>query len=122
MIIITKPTTRFHHPMRSTASESPMPIYEYHCEDCRKQISVFLRSISNPPPVECQFCHGQRLTRLISRITTPKSEESRLASLEDPSALGGVDEMGEDFGSDMMDEMEPGADTPGSDADEAPGW
>ena len=115
-----------------------MPIYEYHCEDCRKQISVFLRSISNPPPVECRFCHGQRLTRLISRITTPKSEESRLGSLGDPSALGGVDEndpksmarwmkhmageMGEDAGSDMMDEMEPGGDTPGSDADGPLGW
>jgi putative FmdB family regulatory protein len=122
MIIITKATTRFYPPMRSAASESPMPIYEYLCEDCRKQISVFLRSISNPPPIECRFCHGQRLTRLISRITTPKSEESRLGSSGDPSALGGVDEMGEDVGSDIMDEMEPGADTPGSDADEPLGW
>ena len=99
-----------------------MPIYEYHCEDCQKQISVFIRSISTPPPIECRLCHGQRLTRLISRITTPKSEERRSGSLGDPSAFGGVDEMGEDADSDMMDEMEPGADTPGSNADEAPGW
>ena len=115
-----------------------MPIYEYHCEDCQKQTSVFIRSISNPPLVGCRFCHGQRLTRLISRITTPRSEESHLDSLGDPSARGGVDEndpkdmtrwmqqmsveMGEDVGSDMMDEMEPGDDAPGSDADELPGW
>jgi putative FmdB family regulatory protein len=115
-----------------------MPIYEYCCEDCQQQTSVFIRSISNPPPVGCRFCHGQRLTRLISRIITPKSEESRLESLGDPSALGGVDEndpkdmarwmkqmsagMGEDVGSDVIDEMEPGADAPGSDADESPGW
>jgi putative FmdB family regulatory protein len=115
-----------------------MPIYEYHCEDCQKQTSVFIRSISNPPLVGCRFCHGQRLTRLISRIITPKSEQSRLESLGDPSAPGGVDEndpkdmtrwmqqmsgeMGEDVGSDMMDEMEPGCDAPGSDADESPGW
>src|SRR2546421_12930199 len=98
-----------------------MPIYEYRCEDCHKQTSVFLRSISNPPPTACRFCHGQRLTRLISRIVTPKSEESRLENLGDVSGLGGVDEndpkdmarwmqkmsgeMGEDVGSDMMDEM-----------------
>ena len=115
-----------------------MPIYEYHCEDCQKQTSVFIRSISNPPLVGCRFCHGQRLTRLISRIITPKSEQSRLESLGDPSAPGGVDEndpkdmtrwmqqmsgeMGEDVGSDMMDEREPGGDAPGSDADESPGW
>ena len=115
-----------------------MPIYEYRCEDCQKQISVFIRSVSNPPSIGCRFCHGQRLTRLISRIITPKSEESRLESLGDPSAPGGVDEndpkdmtrwmqqmsgeMGEDVGSDMMDEMEPGGDAPGIDADESPGW
>ena len=115
-----------------------MPIYEYHCEDCQKQTSVFIRSISNPPLVGCRFCHGQRLTRLISRIITPKSEQSRLESLGDPSAPGGVDEndpkdmtrwmqqmsgeMGEDVGSDMMDEMEPGGDAPGNDGDEVPGW
>ena len=115
-----------------------MPIYEYRCEDCQKQTSVFIRSISNPPPIGCRFCRGQRLTRLMSRIITPKSEESRQESLGEPSAFGGVDEndpkdmarwmqqmsgeMGEDVGSDMMDEMEPGGDAPGSDADESPGW
>jgi putative FmdB family regulatory protein len=115
-----------------------MPIYEYRCEDCQQQISVFIRNINNPPPIGCRFCHGQRLTRLISRITTPKSEESRLESLGDPSAPGGVDEndpkdmtrwmqqmsgeMGEDVGSDMMDEMEPEGEAPRSDPDESPGW
>jgi len=115
-----------------------MPIYEYHCEDCQKQTSVFIRSISNPPLVGCRFCHGQRLTRLISRIITPKSEQSRLESLGDPSAPGGVDEndpkdmtrwmqqmsgeMGEDAGSDVPDEMEPGGEAPESDADASSGW
>jgi putative FmdB family regulatory protein len=99
-----------------------MPIYEYRCEDCQKQMSLFIRSITNPPVVGCRFCHSQRLTRLMSRIVTPKSEESRLESLADPSALGGLDEqdpksmnrwmknmageMGEDLSDDMMDEMQ----------------
>ena len=113
-----------------------MPIYEYRCEDCHKQTSVFIRSISNPPPIECRFCHGQRLTRLISRIITPKSKESRQESLGQPSGFGGVDEndpkdmarwmqhmsgeMGEDAGSDLPDEMAPG-DGQGSDADDSSG-
>jgi len=115
-----------------------MPIYEYCCEDCQKQTSVFIRSISNPPPIGCRFCHGQRLTRLISRIITPKSEESRRESLGEPSAFGGVDqndpkdmarwmqqmsgEMGEDAGSDVPDEMEPGGEAPESEADASSGW
>jgi len=115
-----------------------MPIYEYRCEDCHKQISIFIRSISNPPNLECRFCHGQRLTRLISRIITPKSQETGLESFGNSSAAGGVDEndpkdmarwmkqmsaeMGENVGSDVMDEIEPGGDAPGSDADESPGW
>ena len=115
-----------------------MPIYEYRCEDCQKQTSLFIRSISNPSPVECRFCHGQRLTRLISRIVTPKSEESRLESLAEPSALGGLDEndpksmarwmktmageMGEDLGGDLMDEMESSGDAPGDDQGEPSDW
>jgi putative FmdB family regulatory protein len=111
-----------------------MPIYEYRCDDCHKQTSLFIRSIKNPPTVGCRFCHSQRLTRLISRIVTPKSEESRLDSLGDPSALGGLDEhdpksmdrwmktmageMGEDLGDDMMDEMESTADAARDDQEE----
>ena len=101
-----------------------MPIYEYLCEDCHKQVSLFIRSITNPPVVNCRFCRSERLTRLMSRVVTPKSEESRLDSLGDPSAAGldeqdpksmarwmktMAGEMGEDLGDEadnMMDEME----------------
>jgi putative FmdB family regulatory protein len=110
-----------------------MPIYEYHCEDCHKQMSLFIRSISNPPPLGCRFCHSQQLTRLISRVVTPKSEESRLDSLGDPSGLDEQDpksmarwmknmagEMGEDLGDDMMDEMESASEAPADNGDDAP--
>jgi putative FmdB family regulatory protein len=99
-----------------------MPIYEYQCDACRKRTTLFIRSISNPEPARCQHCGSDRLTRLISRIATPKSEEARLESLADPSSLGNLDEsdpksmarfmkkmageMGEDFDEGMMAEMD----------------
>jgi putative FmdB family regulatory protein len=105
-----------------------MPIYEYRCDDCQKQMSLFIRSISNPTLGTCRFCHSSRLSRLISRVVTPKSEQSRMERLGDPAALSGLDEndpqsmarwmktmageMGEDLDGDMMEEMESANDAP----------
>lgn len=99
-----------------------MPIYEYQCDACRKRTTLFIRSISNPEPARCQHCGSDRLTRLMSRIATPKSEEARLESLADPSSLGDLDESdpksmarfmkkmagetGEDFDEGMMEELD----------------
>jgi len=99
-----------------------MPIYEYQCDACRKRTTLFIRSISNPEPARCQHCGSDRLTRLMSRIATPKSEEARMESLADPSSLGDLDEsdpksmarfmkkmageMGEDFDEGMMGELD----------------
>jgi putative FmdB family regulatory protein len=69
-----------------------MPIYEYRCADCRRRVSVFFRSMSNTSDPECPNCGGKRLTRLVSRVATVKSEDARLESLSDPSAFGDVDE------------------------------
>ncbi len=102
-----------------------MPIYEYQCEACQKRTSQFVRSIRNPEPARCRFCQSDRLTRLISRIATPKSEEARLEALADPANLSGFDEndpqsmarlmkqaageMGEDVDEDMMANLEEGS-------------
>ena len=106
-----------------------MPIYEYQCDACRKRTTLFIRSISNPEPARCQHCGCDRLTRLMSRIATPKSEEARLESLADPSSLGDLDEsdpksmarfmkkmageMGEDVDEGMMSEMDEAAEGTG---------
>ena len=106
-----------------------MPIYEYQCDACRKRTTLFIRSISNPEPVRCQHCGSDRLTRLMSRIATPKSEEARMESLADPSSLGDLDESdpksmarfmkkmaretGEDFDEGMMEEMDQAAEGTG---------
>ena len=106
-----------------------MPIYEYQCDACRKRSTLFIRSISNPEPARCQHCGSERLTRLMSRIATPKSEEARLESLADPSSFGDLDEsdpksmarfmkkmageMGEDVDEGMMGELDQAAEGTG---------
>ncbi len=98
-----------------------MPIYEYRCKDCRREMSLIVFSLSEAAP-RCKFCGGSNLAQLISRFATPRSEESRLEGMADPSKLGGLDEndpksmmrwmkrmgkeMGEDVGEDFDQAME----------------
>ncbi|MFQ6016047.1 MAG: zinc ribbon domain-containing protein [Anaerolineae bacterium] len=104
-----------------------MPIYEYRCNNCRRKVSVLLRRYSDPVTPRCSACGSENLTRLISRVSVVKSEESRLESLADPSTLGDLDEndprsiarwmrrmsgeLGEDLGdefNEMVDRLEAG--------------
>ncbi|MBC8263262.1 MAG: zinc ribbon domain-containing protein [Anaerolineales bacterium] len=71
-----------------------MPIYEYRCNDCGRRVTLFWRSFSEigeTPPC-CSFCGREHLTRLVSRVSVVRSEESRMESLADPSSLAGLDE------------------------------
>jgi putative FmdB family regulatory protein len=97
-----------------------MPIYEYLCRKCRRKMSFLVLSTSSFRPV-CKFCKSEDLEQLFSRFATPKSEESRLESLADPSNLSGLDEndpgsvarwmkkmgkeLGEDFGGEDIDQL-----------------
>ncbi len=99
-----------------------MPIYEYHCPDCRRRVSLLVRSITNPGSPACPRCGGRNLERLMSRFARVRSEEDRLEALADPSALGDLDEndpksvgrwakkmgkeLGEDLGEDFDQAME----------------
>ncbi len=67
-----------------------MPIYEYICLDCRKLVSLFLRSSTES--AICPQGKDHRLKRIMSRFASVKSEEDRLESLADPSSWGGLDE------------------------------
>jgi putative FmdB family regulatory protein len=70
-----------------------VPIYEYHCHDCRRRVSLFFRSYSDiKDEPSCPRCGGTHLTRLISRVAVVRSEDSRLDDLSDPSMLGDLDE------------------------------
>jgi len=94
-----------------------MPLYEYRCLDCHKRFTVLVLSLSNQKPATCTHCRSLKIERLLSRFASPKSEEARLESLADPSALGGLDEndpesmsrfmkqMGDELGEDLGDDM-----------------
>lgn len=69
-----------------------MPIYEYHCADCRRVVSLLVMRISDPGTPQCPRCGGERLTRLLSRFARLRSEDDRLDALADPGAIGDLDE------------------------------
>jgi len=69
-----------------------MPIYEYHCEKCRRTTSVLTTRVSEKVNAVCAHCGGKKMRRLMSRFAMPRSEESRIESLADPSKMGGIDE------------------------------
>ena len=98
-----------------------MPIYEYWCGHCKKKVEILvLRPQAQAEPA-CPACGGKNLRRLVSRFVSLKSEESRMEALADPSNLAGLDEndpagmarwlkrmgkeLGEDVGSDEIDQM-----------------
>ena len=77
-------------------------------------------AVSSFEPV-CKFCKSADLEQLFSRFASPRSEESRLESLADPSSLSGLDEndpgsvarwmkkmgseLGEDFDGEDIDQL-----------------
>ncbi len=85
-------------------------------------MSFLIFSQEKARTLECKNCKSKELNRLLSRVATPKSEESRLESLADPSKLAGIDErdpksiarwakqmgkeMGEDVGEDFNDTID----------------
>ena len=69
-----------------------MPIYEYRCEKCRRISSVLTTRVSEKVEVVCAHCGGKKMSRLMSRFAMPRSEESRMEALADPSRIGDVDE------------------------------
>lgn len=70
-----------------------MPIYEYYCQDCRKRVSVFFRSMSvaSDAAARCPTCAGAKLRRLVSRVAILKSEESRMETMADSALMSGLE-------------------------------
>lgn len=112
-----------------------MPIYEFLCRSCSRRFSVLtLRASERVRPL-CKYCGSRRVERLLSRFAMPRSEERRMESLADPSAMGDIDEndprsiarwmrrvggeLGDEIGreelDEMVDEIERGSETGDSD-------
>lgn len=110
-----------------------MPIYEYECHGCRRRVSRLVLSPSTAPPPTCPRCGSARLSRLMSRFATVKSEDARLDSLADPSQYGDVDEndprsvarfmkrMGQEMGEDMGEDVEAAMEEAMAEGDEGGG-
>lgn len=63
-----------------------MPIYEYHCVGCDKEVSIFFLTVTEAQeekPV-CPECGGKKLSRLISGISAVTKHENA-ARKEAPS-------------------------------------
>ncbi len=95
-----------------------MPIYEYDCQGCRRRVSLLVRSLASTEAPRCPRCDSAELTRLMSRVATPKAEDARLEAAADPSQLGDLDEndpgsvarfvkrMGAEMGEDLGDDLD----------------
>ena len=110
-----------------------MPIYEYECHDCRRRVSLLVRSLSTTVPPACPRCGSTALTRLMSRFATVKSEDARLESLAKGGGLGDLDEndpasmarfmkkMGKEFGDELGEDFDSAVDEAMSEAGEDAG-
>ena len=75
-----------------TRGSRNMPIYEYHCQQCRRRFSRFFKSFSTIEDVSCPACNSGEVSRLISTVAVLRSDESRMESMSDASWMGDVDE------------------------------
>lgn len=92
-----------------------MPNYPYRCLNCQKRFEKFMTYDDyGKKPVHCPHCQSENVIRRINRVRIARSEESRLESLADPSALEGLEDdpkalgrMMRQMGSEMGEELGP---------------
>ena len=95
-----------------------MPAYDYRCLDCKKRVRLYFSFTEYETAVAtCPHCQSENLQRRIGRVAVAKSEDTRMDSLMDDSALAGLDEedpkalgkfmrkMSREMGEDMGDEF-----------------
>ena len=64
-----------------------MPLYEYQCKDCDRDVEVLVRSESEQP--ECPECGGARLVKLLSVCASPSTGGGPASSPSKGSCGGG---------------------------------
>jgi putative FmdB family regulatory protein len=65
-----------------------MPIYEYRCNQCKKEFSQLLLNPKEIGKVKCKFCNSSNLTKLLSSFSVHQTEESRLANFDTSKRRG----------------------------------
>jgi putative FmdB family regulatory protein len=92
-----------------------MPTYDFTCLSCNERFDVFLTfSEYGKTKVLCTHCGSHKVRRRMTKVRIAKSEESRMESVMDPSALEGLEDdpraMGQmmrKVGKEMGEEMPP---------------
>lgn len=99
-----------------------MPTYDFICLNCKQRFDVFMAySEYGSKPVNCVHCGSENVRRRLTRVRVAKSEESRMESLMDESALEGLEndpkalgrmmrKMGKEMGEDVPPELDDVAD------------
>ncbi len=95
-----------------------MPTYDFVCENCQQRFDVFLSySEYGKKPVQCTHCGSDKVRRRMTKVRIAKSEESRMESMIDESALEGMEndpkalgqmmkKMGNEMGEDLPPEFD----------------
>ncbi len=92
-----------------------MPTYDFNCLNCRQRFEVFMTfSEYGTKPVKCPHCGSSDVRRRMTRVRIAKSEESRMESVMDESALQGLEDdpkalgqMMKKMGREMGEELPP---------------
>jgi len=92
-----------------------MPTYDFLCQKCGQNFDVFLSFAEyGKRRVKCVHCGSTNVRRRMTKVRVAKSEESRMDSLADDSALEGLEEdpqalgrMMKKMGREMGEEMPP---------------
>jgi putative FmdB family regulatory protein len=69
-----------------------MPIYEYRCRGCGRRFSALVGVVADAAAPQCPRCGIMELDRLMSRFSSPRSEEARLDRLAEQVPDEGVDD------------------------------
>jgi putative FmdB family regulatory protein len=97
-----------------------MPLFEYICEDCRKQFTFMSGVVADNNDPQCPRCHSAKLRKLMSRVSRGRSDDDRMdafaekmdnQNMDDPNTLRRFaremgNELSAESGEDMRDEIE----------------
>jgi putative FmdB family regulatory protein len=69
-----------------------MPLYEFHCLDCKKRFEVFLTYAEyDQHRTVCPSCTSASVQRVIRKVRVTRGDDGRMASLADDSNLDAID-------------------------------
>ncbi len=95
-----------------------MPTYDFICLNCGQRFDIVLSySEYGTKKIKCLHCGSDNVRRRMTRVRVAKSEESRMESLADESALEGMEDdpkslgrmmkkMGKEMGEDLPPEFD----------------